>query len=77
MYIAPEHRGKGYGQQAVAQLEELSFQHLGLDMIYAIISEQNEACNKLYNRMNFEKTARLLRWTVEGDAMLWQKFKML
>lgn len=75
MYIAPEHRGKGYGQQAVAQLEELSFRHLGLDMIYAIIGEKNEACNKLYSRMKFENTARLLRWTVEGDALLWQKIR--
>lgn len=76
IYIDPEHRSKGYGEQVIGQLVEMAFNHLRLDMLYAVVNTENKASNKMYSRMGFENTARLLRWTSEGDALLWQKFRV-
>lgn len=73
MYIAPEFRGQGYGRQAVAQTEQYAFQHLNLRMIYAIIRETNIACRSLYQSMGYQPTAHLRAWTLESDAVVWQK----
>ena len=73
MYIAPEARGKGVGKQAVQLLLDYAFGFLHLRMIYAIISVHNTACSHIYEQMGFTPSSSLANWTLEGDAILWQK----
>ena len=73
MYIAPEARGKGVGKQAVQWLLDYAFNFLHLRLVYAIISVNNVACSRLYEQMDFLPSSPLRAWTLEGDAILWQK----
>ena len=73
MYIAPEARGKGVGKQAVQLLEDYAFGFLHLRMLYAIISVHNSACSHIYEQMGYLPSSLLKDWTLEGDAILWQK----
>lgn len=73
MYIAPEARGKGVGKQAVQLLLDYAFNFLHLRMVYAIISVHNTACSHIYEQMGFTPSLPLANWTLEGDAILWQK----
>ena len=73
MYIAPEARGQGVGKQAVKLLLDYAFGFLHLRMVYAIISVHNTACSHIYEQMNFTPSSLLVNWTLEGDAILWQK----
>ena len=73
MYIAPEARGKGVGKQAVQQVLDYAFDFLHLRMVYAIISVHNTSCSHIYEQMGFTPSSPLVNWTLEGDAILWQK----
>ena len=73
MYIAPDARGKGVGKQAVQLLEDYAFGFLHLRMLYAIISVHNTACSHIYEQMGYLPSSLLKDWTLEGDAILWQK----
>ena len=73
MYIAPEFRGKGYGAAAVKELEEYAFGFLNLRLLYAIIAVTNEPCSHLYRTLGYEPSSILTAWTLESDAILWQK----
>ena len=73
LYIAPEVRGKGIGTQAVQLLEDYAFCFLHLRMLYAIISVHNTACSHIYERKGYTPSSLLKDWTLEGDAILWQK----
>jgi diamine N-acetyltransferase len=73
MYIAPDARGKGVGKQAVELLLEYAFGFLHLRMLYAIISVHNASCSHIYEQMGFAPSSLLRDWTLEGDAILWQK----
>ena len=73
MYIAPEVRGQGVGKQAVQALMDYAFGFLHLRMIYAIISVHNTACSHIYEQMGYTPSSVLKGWTLEGDAILWQK----
>ena len=73
MYIAPEARGKGVGKQAVQLLLDYAFDFLHLRMVYAIISVHNIACSHIYEQMGFTPSTPLANWTLEGDAILWQR----
>ena len=73
MYIAPDARGKGVGKKAVEQLLDYAFGFLHLRRIYAIISVHNHPCSRIYEQMGFIPSSPLKDWTLEGDAILWQK----
>ena len=73
MYIASDARGRGVGKQAVQLLLDYAFNFLHLRMVYAIISVNNVACSRLYEQMDFLPSSPLRAWTLEGDAILWQK----
>lgn len=73
MYIAPDARGKGVGSEAVKQLLNYAFDFLHLRMVYAIISVNNQACSHIYEQLGFAPSSPLKDWTLEGDAVLWQK----
>ena len=73
MYIAPHARGNGVGKQAVQLLLDYAFGHLQLRMVYAIISVHNTPCSHIYEQMGFAASSVLQDWTLEGNAILWQK----
>ena len=73
MYVAPYARGRGVGKQAVALLLDYAFAYLQLRMLYAIIAVQNTACSHIYEAMGFVPSSVLKSWTLEDDAILWQK----
>ena len=73
MYIAPDARGNGVGKQAVQLLEDYAFGFLHLRMLYAIISVHNTPCSHIYEQMGYSPSSLLKDWTLEGDAILWQK----
>ena len=73
MYIAKEFRGHGIGKQAVEALEAYAFEHLDLRLIYAVIATTNIPCTKLYENLGYEPSSALKGWTLESDAIIWQK----
>lgn len=77
LYIAPEYRGQGLGREAIEALEQYAFTHLALRQIYAIISVNNQPCSHLYESMGYIPTAHLRAWTLEGDAIVWQRLSAI
>lgn len=77
MYIAPEHRGKGVGKAALEQLEAYAFGFLHLRVLYAVIATKNIACTTLYRNAGYTPSSPLTAWTLESDAVLWLKSKIL
>ena len=73
MYIAPEHRGKGVGRQALEQLEAYAFGHLNLRLLYAVIATNNAPCSALYRSAGYQPSSPLPAWTLESDAVIWIK----
>ena len=73
MYIGKEFRGRGIGKQAVEALETYAFEHLDLRLIYAVIATTNIPCTKLYENLGYEPSSELKGWTLESDAIIWQK----
>ena len=73
MYIAPHARGKGIGTQSVRLLEDYAFGFLKLRMLYAIIATKNVACSTIYEKEGYKPSSILHAWTLEDDAVLWQK----
>ena len=75
MYIAPEYRGKGFGKEAVTALEEYAFRHLDIRLLYAVIATANNACTHVFRSLDYQPSSILSGWTLESDAILWQKQK--
>jgi diamine N-acetyltransferase len=73
MYIAPHARGRGIGTKAVKLIEEYAFDFLKLRMLYAIIATKNTACSTIYKKEGYEPSSILKAWTIEDNAILWQK----
>ena len=73
MYIAPEYRSKGIGTQAVRALEQYAFQQIDLRLIYAVIATNNIPCTQLYKNLGYMPSSTLKGWTLESDAVIWQK----
>ena len=74
MYIAPHARQKGVGSCAIQLLLNYAFETLNLRMIYAVIAVQNLACSSIFEKLGFAPSSILRRWTLEDDAILWQKY---
>ena len=73
MYIAPHARGKGIGKESVRLLHNYAFGFLQLRMLYAIIARGNTACSRIYEQLDYTPSSVLRAWTLEDDAILWQK----
>ena len=73
MYIAPDARGRGVGKAAVQELEKYAFGHLNLRLLYAVIATDNMACSALYKSAGYTPSSPLRGWTLESDAVIWQK----
>lgn len=73
LYIAPAYRGKGYGMDVLGELERYAFFFLRLRVLYAVIRTGNTACMRLFERTGYTCSSVLKDWTLEGDAVIWQK----
>ena len=73
MYIAPEFRNRGIGNQAVLAMEDYASRQLDLRLIYAVIATTNIPCAQLYKNLGYEPSSVLKGWTLESDAIIWQK----
>ena len=73
MYIAPEHRGKGVGREALAQIEAYAFDFLHLRCLYAVIAQNNAACSAIFEQAGYIPSSPLKNWTLESDAVIWIK----
>lgn len=73
MYIALEYRNRGIGKQAVLALEDFASKQLDLRLIYAVIATTNIPCTQLYKNLGYEPSSVLKGWTLESDAIIWQK----
>ena len=73
MYIAPEHRGKGVGKEALRLLGGYAFGHLNMRVLYAVIASKNIACTTLYRNAGYTGSSPLPQWTLEDDAVIWIK----
>ena len=62
LYIAPEHRRKGYGREVIQLAEQYAFQHLGVRLVYADILSNNLSCCKLFEVLGYELKATLPEW---------------
>jgi ribosomal protein S18 acetylase RimI-like enzyme len=52
LYVAPEHRGRGLGSQALAAAEELC-RELGIRAIHLVVERYKEDAQALYRRVGF------------------------
>ena len=75
IYIAPEFRNNGYGTKAIQILEKYTFEFLDMRLIYAIVSVANTISNRMFAKLDYISTSHLSNWTLEGDAIVWQKIK--
>jgi diamine N-acetyltransferase len=57
--LAPEHRGCGYGQQAMELMIDIGFKQLRLNKIYLTTREFNERAVKLYIKLGFVVEGKL------------------
>ena len=73
IYIAPAFRGKGYGKQALQQLDDYTFGFLHLRLLYAFVSHRNTASQQLFRQAGYTPSANIPHWTREGDATVWWK----
>ena len=75
MYIAPEHRGTGVGQEVLKQLEDYAFGFLRLRVLYAVIATKNTACTTLFRHAGYTESSLLPNWTLESDAVIFTSFR--
>ncbi len=73
IYVVSEARGRGVGHEALRQLLRYVFDFLHLRMVYAIVGTHNTPSLSVYKDLGFTPSAVLRAWTIEGDAVVWQK----
>lgn len=72
IYIAPEFRGAHLATEALRSIIDYADYSLHFRTLYAVIRQANEVSNRLFAHAGFRLIAPLLRWTVDGDANLYQ-----
>ncbi|MEO8233962.1 MAG: GNAT family N-acetyltransferase [Flavobacterium sp.] len=53
--LLPSYQGKGFMQEAVLEVLEFGFQHIGLNSIEAYTHSENQNSTKLLEKFNFKK----------------------
>ena len=78
LVIDRPHRRKGYGRQALGQIEDYSLRILHLHQLYACISTDNHPSLSLFSSHGYRQVALLPEWLYDGKeyhpAVLMQKF---
>lgn len=73
IYIAPDSRGRGIGEETMRQIEDYAFTFLRLRVLYAVVSLANKAGMRLFEQAGFSPLSPLKQWTLEADATMWIK----
>ena len=73
IYVAPNFRKQSIASEALRQLETYAFGFLNLRQVYAFTAIKNEDAVHLFEKAGYLPAARLTAWTLESDAILWQK----
>lgn len=68
LFIAPEHRGKGLGRQALDLLTAFSREHIGLRQLYVFIAIDNEVCLKLFEDYGYRRVGTINSWVKRGNT---------
>ncbi|WP_456271123.1 GNAT family N-acetyltransferase [Bacillus sp. AK031] len=55
IYLETEHQGKGYGKQAMLEIEKVA-KNLGLSKIELHVFAHNKTARNLYEKLNYETT---------------------
>ncbi|MFB6208929.1 MAG: GNAT family N-acetyltransferase [Candidatus Nanohaloarchaea archaeon] len=55
IWIHPDHHGNGYGTEAVELITDHGFNHLNYHKIYARAFQGNEASQRIWEKLGFEK----------------------
>ena len=66
LLIAAEHRGKGYGERALALACNYARNHIGLRQIYAYVASDNTTCLHLLHEGGFSTIGTLHQWRRRG-----------
>lgn len=76
--ILKEFRGKGYGSQAVREIERLAVERLRIHQLYAIVAPDNTPSYQMFANGGYSRSATLPRWIYEAgeykDMALLTKF---
>ncbi len=59
--------GNGYGSEAVRLITDFGFDHLGLQRIFAVAADRNEASRKLLESQGFDREGTLRDHLLLGD----------
>jgi diamine N-acetyltransferase len=68
LFIAPEHRGKGLGRQALDLLTAYSREHIGLRQLYVFIAVDNEVCLNLFEDYGYRRVGIINSWVKRGNT---------
>lgn len=68
LFIAPEHRGKGLGRQALELLTAYSREHIGLRQLYVFIAVDNEVCLNLFEDYGYRRVGTINSWVKRGNT---------
>ena len=66
LLIASAHRGKGYGERALALLLDYARNHIGLRQLYAYVAADNATCLHLLHEGGFSTVGTLRQWRRRG-----------
>ena len=76
--VLREHRGKGYGEQAIRRAIEYGRNFLHIHQLYAIVDVTNTASVQLFKKVGFSQGACVKEWIFDGsdyhDAFYMQIF---
>jgi diamine N-acetyltransferase len=76
--VLEDQRHRGYALEALEELCRYADSILHLHQLYAIISADNDAALRLFQKAHFERQSTLKDWLYEGrkytDAVLMQRF---
>jgi len=68
LWIAPDHRGKGYGTEAAAESIRYGFDTIGLHQIYAIRLQENQLSAKLMKQLGMRQKGVLEEYFCHNET---------
>lgn len=68
LFIAAEHRGKGFGRMAVDMLCDYAANHIGMRQIYIYVTTDNTVCLQLFKDYGFVQSGVLKSWVKRGNT---------
>jgi len=75
--IDQAYREQGFGYQTLKLLEAYAFTFLDLHQLYAVVSQENHASARLFQKAGYVPAGQLVDWLSTGrdfkDAVLLQK----